>query len=40
MEHLQNLDNILADVKRARVMISGGQLSHCTNVANIVSFVC
>ena len=40
MEHLQNLDNVLADVERAGVTISGEKSDWCWNGVKIVGFVC
>ena len=40
MEYLQNLDNILADVKRPGATISCGKPDWCWNGVNIVRFVC
>ena len=40
MEHLQNLDNVLADVERAGATISGEMSNWCWNGVTIVGFVC
>jgi len=40
MEHLQNLDNVLADVERAGATISGEKSDWCWNGVNIVGCVC
>jgi hypothetical protein len=40
MEHLQNLDNVLADVESAGATISGEKSDSCWNVVKIVGFVC
>jgi hypothetical protein len=40
MEHLQNLDNVLADVERAGATISGEKSDWCWNGVKIVGFVC
>jgi hypothetical protein len=40
MEHLQNLDNVLADVERAGDTMSGEKSDWCWNMVKIVGFVC
>jgi hypothetical protein len=40
MKHLQNLDNVLADVERAGGTISGEKSNWCRNSVKIVGFVC
>jgi len=40
MEHLQNIDNVLADVERAGATISGEKSDWCSNGVKIVVFVC
>ena len=40
LEHLQNRDDVLADVERAGATISGEKSDWCWNVVKIVGFVC
>ena len=40
MEHLKNLDNVLADVERAGATMSGEQSDKCCNTIKMVGFVC
>jgi hypothetical protein len=40
MEHLQNLDNVPADVERAEATISGENSDRCWNGVKIVRFAC
>jgi hypothetical protein len=40
IEHLQNLDKVLADVERAGASISGEKSDWCWNGVKIVGFVC
>ena len=40
MEHLQNLNNVLADMERAGDTISGDKSNWCWNGVKMVSFVC
>jgi hypothetical protein len=40
LEHLQNLDKVLADIERAGATISGEKSDWCWNGINIVGFIC
>ena len=40
LEHIQNLDKVLADLERARVTIAGGKSQFCRAGIKIVGYIC